>query len=300
MGKTTTTKAANLELAKTTTETPMPLAATIMPADQAERLAGEEFTEQYRRLIGALIDQIVFGDMGLKIAWRLRPSERAGNSGSGRYEAGSGFKGWLKNYAPTVPEGTAYRYMKLAEAVRHALQFGPRTDLRLLLTAPMELIEKMGLAKKRQELLDFIEGKTQRQLLLTFEHEGPGPGGNHHAKCPHCGGDLASRTQEICPRCQKPTGQHGEVSAAKERALERLLDGAWEKIDSAKLLICARLEDIPVYEGRKMAEQITETARMMTEYFSLSAHERQNFDTSKLWPKCFWEERNRVGLKPRR
>lgn len=159
---------------------PQPL--TLAPADE-NTILGTQLTEQYQRAVGGIREVLVFGAMMIRLRDHLAiDSTRGVNSGGGRYTKGSGMKAWLREHAPNVAEGTAYRFMDIAEGLRKEFSLGARVDLEWLLTTPADAITDEKLRAKREQIFAFIEGKSQRQLLLAFEKGQHGAGGGHDPK----------------------------------------------------------------------------------------------------------------------
>lgn len=165
-----------------------------------DALMGQQLTAQFAKAITATRDVVVFGAMMLKARERVV-------SAGGRDSKGEGFKAWLETHAPEVAKSrsTAYRFMALAEGVQEEFRLGKKADLTLLLTEPADELTP-SLRKKQGDILAFLEGRSQRQLLLAL------------------GGDKAPK--------KKVTRHEEELSAEEEMALvtERL------RQDSAQLM----------------------------------------------------------------
>ena len=137
---------------------------------------GEQLTEQYRRAIGGIVEVLKFGAMMMRVRDHSFSGKKSGNG-----IKGDGLKGWLTEFAPAVNLSTAYRFMALAEGAQEEFALGKKADLHLLLTAPDEELGDK-LRKKKSAIMDFIEGKSQRQLLLAFGNESSNGRGGHHPR----------------------------------------------------------------------------------------------------------------------
>lgn len=157
--------------------------ATTSQFSDDDKLRGQQITEAFREANGAVKRVLIFGAMML-VQRDLVDSARGVNSATrGPTTKGDGLKAWLKAFAPEVAasEGSAYRYMGLAEGLRDALKLGKKADLTLLLTAPDEELSE-SLRKKQAEIDKLIEGKSQRQLIFEFGKAEPKLKGGHRTK----------------------------------------------------------------------------------------------------------------------
>lgn len=134
-----------------------------------DTLLGQQLTAQHEKVKSALREQLIFGAMIMKVAARFDSTveSKPSHAGRGRYAGGSGLKGWLAQYAPTVAEPTAYRYMALAKGLHDEFKLGKKADLTLLLSAPDEELSD-SLRKKQRDILEMLDGKSQRQLKLEL------------------------------------------------------------------------------------------------------------------------------------
>lgn len=172
--------------------------------ESEDTVLGRQLTAQWEKVKSNRMDDLLFGAMMLKLRERIRGSAR-GTAQGNEARKGTGLKGWLAAHAPSVSESIAHRMMDIAEGVVDALKLG-KVDLEMLLSAQVENLDAR-LAKKRAEIEKVIDGKSQRQLLLDFgKAPSKSKGGNQHAKCPHCKGNLRHSLQQVCPHCDKPTG----------------------------------------------------------------------------------------------
>lgn len=128
-----------------------------------DSLMGAQLTEQYRKAVGALKEVLIFGAMLLTVDQNC--SARGTVSG-GRGKTG-GLREWLREYAPDIPVTTAWRFKALAEGLRDEFRLGAKVDLHHVLTAPEEDLDAK-LVAKRVRIEEFIEGKSQRQLLFEL------------------------------------------------------------------------------------------------------------------------------------
>lgn len=142
----------------------------LVPSNDA--LMGQQLTEQYKKAITATREVVVFGAMMLKIRERVSACGHAGNEA----RRDTGLKAWMEQHAPDVSRPTAYRFMALAEGVHEEFSLGKKVDLTLLLTESADELTP-ALRKKQKSILDFLEGKSQRQLLLQLggDDEKPKP-----------------------------------------------------------------------------------------------------------------------------
>lgn len=135
--------------------------------DGRDRSAGAALSAQYRKAMDGMKEIVTFGAMMLavrdELAKRLTATE-----GRGQFEAGSGLKGWLSEFAPEIPRQTAMRFMDLAGTVRQLVRLSPGVDMVSLLTSSASQLQG-GLAAKRAAIEKLIEGKSQRQLMLMID-----------------------------------------------------------------------------------------------------------------------------------
>lgn len=124
---------------------------------------GEHLTSQYRAAVSGMAEYIAFGAMVLNIEDMITVSARGHGGRFG--DRDTGLKAWLKQFAPDVGRSVAYRCREIAEGIKAEFQLGARTDLYQLLKGS-KLDEKDEF--RRQKILAFVEGKSQRQLLFYF------------------------------------------------------------------------------------------------------------------------------------
>ncbi len=159
-----------------------------------DALMGEQLTTQYRRAVGGLMEVLRFGAMMIELRGVL--SARGQNSAlcptRGPTAKGTGLDSWLSAHAPSISRPTAYRFLSLAEGLREEFRLGVRCDLVRLLSAPLEELEPAQ-AKRRARIEEFLEGKSQRQLLFDFGIEHPRPRGGRQEPVAMDPADRADR-----------------------------------------------------------------------------------------------------------
>lgn len=129
--------------------------------DQTAIMA-RQLSEQYQKAIGGLFEVVRFGAMMIVLREKIGVTDTAG-----RQTKGDGLKPWLTEHCPGISHASAFRFMAIAEAVHDELHLGKRTNLAEMVSTPVDDLPQR-LAKKRRELEAFLEGKSQRQLLLSF------------------------------------------------------------------------------------------------------------------------------------
>jgi hypothetical protein len=178
---------------------------------------GRQLTEQYEKAVGGMKAVFVFGAMILTVQQNL--STRGEVSG-GRGKKG-GVSGWLTEFAPTVPQGTAYRFRDLAEGLQKEFQLGKKCDMVRLLTAPVEELKK-GEQQTREKIEKFVEGKSQRQLLFEFGYgETKDKGGKKVKK----DAPLTPEEEEAAARLEATTFYHSlhrDLFAMTETHLKKM------------------------------------------------------------------------------
>lgn len=130
-----------------------------------DRGLGRQLLDQYHRATAGMVEYIAFGALALHIKGRVDSARGANSPQRGPTTKDTGLKAWLKEHAPDISEATAYRYIELAEGVKAEFKLGPKTDLYLALKAstPSPAEEKL-----RAKIAAFVDGKSQRQLLIGF------------------------------------------------------------------------------------------------------------------------------------
>ncbi len=136
---------------------------------------GAQLTEQFHRATGGMVEVLKFGAMMIQMEASFDSARGAkSHEGSGRFAKGTGFKGWLKEHAPEVKEGTAYRLRAVTESI--ATQYeqivGPKVAkqfaLSALVTTPADQLPKPA-ADKQLQLFDYVRGTSQRSWLDQFK-----------------------------------------------------------------------------------------------------------------------------------
>lgn len=132
-----------------------------------EAVMARQLSEQYQRAVGGLWEVVKFGAMMVHLRDAL----------SARGQSGKGVAAWVEEHCPEISRPTAYRFMAIAEGLRQEVKLGAKVDLLNLLTADHKDLEPK-LLRKRTEIQDMLEGRSQRQLLLMFaEPKSGGKGG---------------------------------------------------------------------------------------------------------------------------
>ncbi len=139
--------------------------AKVVSMDEA--LMARQLGEQYQRAVGGIWEVVKFGAMLAHLRDSLIDAAKQKHDGSGRYADGEGLKAWLDVNCPDISRRNAYRFMAIAEGLREELHVPERVDLVALLTADHTTLEPK-LLKHRSKIADFLEGKSQRQLLLML------------------------------------------------------------------------------------------------------------------------------------
>jgi len=149
-----------------------------MPAkvDQDSVMA-RQLSEQYQVAVSGLFQVVKFGAMMQHLRRTL--SARGQGNINNLHKPGEGLSAWLAEKCPTINHSTAYRFMTLADGVKKEFELGIKVDLYLLLDASPEHLTAKQL-KARAAIEDFLQGKSQRQLLLAFGNPDPKPRGGHH------------------------------------------------------------------------------------------------------------------------
>ena len=128
-----------------------------------DAIMGQQLDAGFEEAQGATRKIVIFGAMLSKAQHLVTTKHR------GPKAKGEGFKAWLEQHAPRTAQSrsTAYRFMELAEGIMEEFNLGKKVDLALLLSSPAESLSKAQ-KNKRRAILDFLEGKSQRQLLLQL------------------------------------------------------------------------------------------------------------------------------------
>jgi hypothetical protein len=142
---------------------------------------GRQLKEQAEKIAPAAREMLIFAGMLLTVRARVNSAaELTSRPKRGPGSHDGSFKQWMETYAPTVSLPTAYRFLEIADGLVDEFKLGKKADLKLLLSAPVEQLSKAQAAKRR-EIEECVEGRSQRQLLLTFGKKTDGraknPGG---------------------------------------------------------------------------------------------------------------------------
>ena len=232
--------------------------ATAAPGTLSDdSLMGQQLTEQYRKAITATREVVVFGAMMLKIRETcVRTRTQAGTFD----DKGEGLKGWMAKFAPEVSHGTAYRFMALAEGVQEEFQLGKKVDLTLLLTESADELTP-ALQKKQRAILDFLEGKSQRQLLLQLGGDDK-PAKPSRAKSK----DLTPEEEERLVE-QALRKEMGELMDGVERFTKKKHFQIWNdaELDRAAYLIKEASDAVDAWrklpKGKRLATAIQDSIR---------------------------------------
>lgn len=145
-----------------------------VPTGNPDAEMGAQLTEQYHRATGGMVEVLKFGAMMIQMEEAFDSARGAKHEGRGRYAKGSGFKGWLKEHAPDIKEGTAYRLRAVTESIaeRYETIVGAKTAkqfaLPALVTTPREQLPEAA-AAKQLDLFNYVAGTSQRSWLDQFK-----------------------------------------------------------------------------------------------------------------------------------
>lgn len=148
------------------------LPPAFVAGESEDQVMGRQLTQQWERVKASRKEDLIFGAMMCKLREHIATGSARGATKASHdpTKKGTGLKGWLETYAPTVSESIAYRLMEIAEGIAADFHL-KRIDLEALLGAQIENLDT-NLAKKRAQIEEVIEGKSQRQLLLEFGRAG--------------------------------------------------------------------------------------------------------------------------------
>jgi len=147
-------------------------------ADNA--LMGAQLTAQYKLALAGAVEVLKFGAMMLMLRDRVATLASETHKGKGRYAKGSGVKGWLKEHAPEVKEGTAYRFLHVAEAIEAKFPLPKGISFVQLATTPAAQLPPK-LRSKQKELFEYVSGTSRNSWLDQFKPALPA-GGHHPAE----------------------------------------------------------------------------------------------------------------------
>lgn len=145
-----------------------------------------QFTDQYRRAVGGMVEVLKFGAMMMLLERALSTREDR-KALRGRNSKGEGVKGWLEEHAPDVNRQTAYRFKNVAEAIAEeayvsvvGVKIAREWDLPLLIFTPDAELPEAAKAKQL-ELFEFVQGTSQRSWLDQMRPP-RGRGGNTYVR----------------------------------------------------------------------------------------------------------------------
>lgn len=121
-----------------------------------------QLSEQYQRAVGGLWEVVKFGAMMMHLNQILSPRLQGKFS-----EQGDGTKAWLAEHCPDIKISTAWRFKGLAEGLQKEFKLGEPADLHRLLTASEDDLNRAD-RKTREQISEFLEGQSQRQLQFRF------------------------------------------------------------------------------------------------------------------------------------
>lgn len=148
------------------TLTVVPQAAPLSEAQHKHY--GEQLTAHYQRSRLAMLEVVAFGAMFLQVEAMLDSEAgiKGGQTSARARRDGSGFKGWLKKYAPEIEYTKARRYRDIAEAVATRLSLKGADQLQALSDSGGKL--SAADAKKRAKLIDLVSDKSVHGLQLQL------------------------------------------------------------------------------------------------------------------------------------
>jgi len=146
-----------------------------MGAQLAEAATAYEHGEQDQKMRGLFL-----GAMGLKLRTHIHHVSARGHvvrNANGQIDRsaakGTGLKGWLEKYAPTVPRSALYDWMAIAEGVQSHFRLAENVDLKALMCGSQQELEPK-LAKVADRIRKYLDGKSRRQLELQFANRSTG------------------------------------------------------------------------------------------------------------------------------
>jgi hypothetical protein len=202
-------------------------------SEQQNRELGQQLEAQYHKCIIGMVDYIAFGALVLQVREIVSTADTLNAKGTG-------LKAWLEEFAPGVSRPTAYRCLELAEGIKAEFQLGARSDLYRILKGS-DLSE--GEASKREKIIRFVEGKSQRQLLLYI--------GKPDAKQ---GGKRESEQEKT------PEQRHAEwIEAARSTAVTAFsalhdVDERWKLLDDDQLKLAVEDAERFAKQAKKWLE----------------------------------------------
>jgi hypothetical protein len=235
-----------------------------------DAIMGRQLTEQWERVKASRKEDLILGAMVVKVRERVLSARGRPKRGPGSTEGS--LSQWLEKFAPTVSRSIAYRLMEIADGIAESFKLG-RMDLEQLLCAQVDGLDEK-LAKKRLQIEEVIEGKSQRQLLLDFGREAKPKGGDKHPRCTACAKPLRDHSATHCPHCQHPTGVTELTPEAKMDELrERVRVWAGELISDSR--IAHKLwRLLPDHEAKALAAHLDQFRRDLDEWVKQPAARR--------------------------
>jgi hypothetical protein len=142
----------------------------LIPLKSVEEQMGDQLTDQYHRATEGMRAVVKFGAMLMQIRDALGTGSTRGHGGKFG-DKGTGLEAWLKQFAPSVPHATAYRFLSVAEAVQESFKLPAKAEKMLgfagFVTATPDQLTEMEPAwqAKQLELWECIDGTSQRSWL---------------------------------------------------------------------------------------------------------------------------------------
>lgn len=216
---------------------------------------GRQIEGLYEETTQGLVKCVALGDLVRQFRGVVSTVDTTTRKAShGPQMKGEGIKAELAKYAPNVPRSTAYRFEDLAEAVRDELKVGVKVSLHdvLLGNKPDEKALKL-----RAKVVEFVAGKSQRQILLEV--------GKYQAQI----GGARTTANKLTPEQERAEW----IAAARSRATTALnelhtLGDRWKL-----------LTDDLVEQAAKDAET---AAKQMREWLKTPAAQRAELDLALL------------------
>ena len=167
------------------------LSANLAPTEQEVAL----LTTQYRKAVNGLYEAYRFGQMLAQVKARLEDAfgdaargtaEISGGKNAivGGWNAGTGLKAWLAEHCPEINYSTARRFLQVAEKTHAALSSGDSP-----VDCSLSTVDSAA-EPSEQAVRDFLEGKSQRQVLKA-----PGKPTPRHAMSE---AERAEKLAEVC------------------------------------------------------------------------------------------------------
>lgn len=214
----------------------MPKTSLALPSEAEQQKLGAHLTSQYRLAVGGMLEHIAFGALVENVQRVVSALRTQSGRGGGPDTKGDGLKGWLDRFAPEVSRPTAYRCMELAESIRAEFKIGERADLHHLLkgskASPAELL-------KRKAITAFVEGKSQRQLLIGIGKPDAEVGGKR------------TKTKKLTPAEEQAEWIAAATQTAKSTANAlRTIEERWKLLDDIELKLAVEAAEKFAEEAR--------------------------------------------------